>query len=423
MHKILFFSLVIIALSSCRDSEDKLGIHLQNKQFELVYDTLNTISTSIKYADSISLSGATLGLIGDYNDPYFGRTQAALAFQLLPKASAVSLGANPTADSIVLKLTKRSGYYGLDSAAAHTIRVWKVKTAHALDTIDSTQVSIIGLFPYKGDLLAEKTITLNPNDTTPFNIPLDIKPEFATTILNNTDKYTSDSLFKTLLGGLIVEAENKSTNGNIVTVTYSENMLTMTLYYHSAAGQNRTLEFVLKDAAKRYSIFEHQYSSHITDALNGTGNKSLAFLQGMNGVGTKVEINNLDALFSDSLYNVNSAILRCRLAPESDTNAYIPPPSIFIRMYDDSGEEVFTPDYIGSNANTTSPENYNTDISGYNIRLNRALFDILRNRHKTKLVITIYATSQLTNANRAVFAGSEYSDVNLRPTLYVIRSR
>jgi predicted transcriptional regulator len=429
MQKILLFLLTGIILASCKDKDSLIGLGMQSGQFEMKFDTLDykEINITTKRADLISLSGATIGLLGDYLDPYFGRTQAILAFQLALKSSTLNLGENPTGDEVILKLTKRSGYYGLDSAANHEVKVWRVAKGQNLDNLDSTEVSMDKLLPYKGELLGHKTMNFNPNDTVPWEIPLN--PELARSLIDSLNKnknlYASDSSFKVFFPGLIVETVCTCSKGNIVSIDYSADLLYMRIYYRNSEDNNRELDFILKEGVKRYSIFKHDYeSTEVEKALNNDADyKTMAFIQGMNGVGSKIEINGLDKLFNDTIHSINSAILRCHLAKESDTANYIAPTSVFIKVMDEKGNEEFTVDYVGQTANTTRGINYNPEINGYDIVLNRLLFEKIKEKKKS-MVITLYANSQLTRANRAIIAGSEYTaDTTLRPKLYIIRSK
>ena len=412
---------------------------MQSDIFGIEFDTLHDIITTTRQADLISLSGATIGLLGDYLDPSFGRTQAALAFQLAPTSSNLVFGENPVGKKVTLKLTKRSGYYGLDSAATHEIKVWQVATGKSLDNLDSTEVKMNDLIDYKGKLLSHTTMTFNPNDTIPWDIELD--SELAKLLVDNLVKndtlYKNDTAFMTFFPGLIVETVCTCSQGNIVSIDYSADLCYMRLQFSNSTDSIRSLDFVLKNSNKRYSIFNHDYeTSEVGQALDNADYKSMAFLQGMNGVGLKIEINGLDSLWNnDTSYSVNSAILRFQLAEESKKDLYLPPNSVFIKMFNKDGEEVFTPDYIGQTPNTTRAINYINDtikdIYGYDIVLNRLLYEKIGNgingenmaKREESMVITMYVNSQLTRANRAIIAGSEYADTTLRPKLYVVRSK
>jgi hypothetical protein len=421
MRNLLLIFIVLLTIVSCKEDESIIGLELQENRFTVHYDTVRTIKTFTKWADSLSLTGASTGLLGDYSDPVFGRTRAAIAMQVVPKASVINLGSSPVADSIVLKLIERSGFYGLDSAAIHTVRVYRVNTGMSLDDLDSTVVNFSTLNSYKGALLAERQIMFDTNDPIPFEIKF-LDNTLATALLQDTSYYKNDSLFKTYFSGLIIEAEKTSANGSIITIDFSQTQTHMRLHFKNATD-TLYFDFVLKgDKTKRYSIFDHEYApTPVQTALNDTTFQSMSFLQGMNGVGIKIRIDGLDTLFTDDKWAVNSAQLVIKLATESDTANYLPPASIIVKMVKD-GEEVFTPDYRTTGGTTTSPENYNIGINGYNIRLNKLLYEALINR-QTSITLTAYATSPLTKANRAVLAGPDHPNDTLRPVLHIIRSK
>lgn len=427
MRNLIFIFSILFIIASCKEDESIIGLDLQDNQFTVIYDTIYSTATSTKYADSLSLNGASIGLLGDYNDPQFGRIQSALAFQVVPKTTVVNFGDNPIGDSVVITLKERSGYYGLDSAAIHRVRVYRVDQSKNLDDLDSTVVRFSSLEEYKGTLLAETDIVFNPNDTIGFSIKVMDDLNLANNFINNLASFENDTIFKDFFRGLIIEAENLSTNGNIVSFDFNVSETNMRLHYHTAEEDTvpKLFDFLLKDTeSKRYSIFNHEYSgAPVGEALlQDSLFQQMSFIQGMNGVGMKITINNLDSLASESLWAINSAQLTLRLATESDSSKYFPPSSILVKMIDDLGEEIFIPDYQTSDGLSSAPENYNSDINGYKIRINRLLYESLL-ENKTSITLTIYTTSPLTKPNRAIIAGSSYGSPELRPVLYVIRSK
>ncbi|MGI6479284.1 MAG: DUF4270 family protein [Salinivirgaceae bacterium] len=421
MQRLFIISAILLSIYACKEDDSIIGIHLQDNRFTVKYDTLHTIKTSTKFADSLSLAGATIGLIGDYNDPQFGRTRAALALQLVPKATLINLGNNPVGDSVVLKLIERSGYYGLDSAATQIVRVYRVNDGMSLDDFDSTVVNFSTLNSYKGALLAEKEMIFNPSDSTPFEIKLSTQ-EFAATLLNDSVNFKNDTIFKSYFPGLIIEAENQSTNGNIISIDLSQADTRMRLHFRNDTDTTY-FDFLPKSTStKSYSIFDHDYSStNIPTSLTDTTNQPLAYMQGMNGLGIKIDINGLDSLFSDDIWAINSAQLILKIAPESDIDNYIPPTSIIVKMVENS-QEVFTPDYGRPGGLTTTPEDYDNKINGYKIRINKLLYKALIEK-QSSITLTTYATSPLTKANRAIIAGPEHANDSVRPVIHIIRSK
>lgn len=421
MQKFILTATILLLLASCKDDDSIIGLHLQDGRFTVSYDTIHTIHTTTKKADSLSLTGATVGLLGDYNDPQFGRTRAALVFQLVPKANVANFGVNATADSIVLKLTERSGYYGLDSAAQHIVRVYRVKDGMDLADLDSTPTNFSILENYKGLLLAEQPIILSPKDSIPIEIKFNT-PDIASAILSDTAHFASDTTFKRYFPGLIVETENTSANGNIISIDFAQADTRMRLHFKNNTDTTH-FDFLLKtDATKRYSIFDHQYAAtQVSTALTDTTFQTLAYIQGMNGVGVKIEIGGLDQLFSDEKWAINSAQLILQLAPESDTAKYLPPSQIMVKVVD-GANEIFTPDYQTQGGASTLPENYDITLNGYKIKISNLLYKSIVERKQT-ITLTAYAISPLTKANRAIIAGSGHQDIKLRPVVHIIRSK
>ncbi|HOG20854.1 MAG TPA: DUF4270 family protein, partial [Salinivirgaceae bacterium] len=282
-------------------------------------------------------------------------------------------------------------------------------------------VNFSTLESYKGTLLAEKEMIFNPSDSASFEIMLSTQ-EFAATLLSDSVNFKNDTLFKSYFPGLIIEAENQSVNGNIISVDFSHVDTHMRLHFKNERDTTY-FDFLPKsNSTKCFSIFDHDYSStNIPTSLNDTTNQSLAYMQGMNGLGIKIEINGLDSLFSDDIWAINSARLILKIAPESDIDNFVPPASIVVKMVENS-QEVFTPDYERQAGLTTAPEDYNSEIKGYKIIINKLLYKALIEK-QSSITLTTYATSPLTKANRAVIAGPDHTNDSLRPVIHIIRSK
>jgi len=429
MRNIPILILIVTCFLSCKDKDSILGLEMQG-QFEIKFDTIRSITVSTKKsADSVSLTGAKIGLLGEYTDPVFGHTQAVLAFQLGIKSSVFNLGDDPVGESVVLIFNKRSNYYGQDSIFSHDVKVWRVKEKKDLKYLHDSVVSISDLEKYKGTLLSDKKIIHN-KDSVNFRIKLDADSNLAQELLDSAkkEKFSTDAAFQKIFPGIIVETVCRCEKGNIIYVEYSANLLTLRVHYQSSLGKKRELDFVLKDDFQRFSIFNHEYDgTDVGNALDKLDDPNkLGYIQGMNGVGLQVEIDISSLISEDSEdeYSVNSAVLKLKLA-EGSTEGYPANSTIHIRM-PDGDKEVFTPDYSAT-VTTVYFINYDSKSGtdgGYNIHLTRLLFNKLKTTQDKKVIIMVYANQQLTSANRAIVAGGDYEEKKeLRPVLEVVRSK
>lgn len=413
--------------ASCQRDESVIGLSLQDNQFEVRYDTLTRTATGAKRADSLSLSFAAHGLLGDYQDPHFGRTRAALAFCVLPKTTVANLGQEPAADSLTLELSTLAEYYGLDSAARHRVRVWAVAPGRDLADLDSAAVTFADLEAYKGDLLADQTLELITRDSSAARLRLDIDPSLPQRLLDSAALFASDTLFRRFFPGLVVEAESQSPDGSIATVDFV-NRTALKLHFHNTGGQS-SFDFVASNnnRAYRYSIFDHQYAgTPAMDAMSDTTQQQFGYLQGMSGMAMRVRLEGLADLADGGPWAVNRANLVLKVAPESQSDSYAPPGSVIVKKLDnpdDPSSESFLRDYSLDGLTTTSV-GYNPEIDGYQISLKETLFDHLVQRGAPgDLTLVIYPVSTLTKANRAVMAGPAHPADSLRPVLHIIRSR
>ncbi|HON17852.1 MAG TPA: hypothetical protein PK990_01645, partial [Salinivirgaceae bacterium] len=80
------------------------------------------------------------------------------------------------------------------------------------------------------------------------------------------------------------------------------------------------------------------------------------------------------------------------------------------------------PDYSTSGGTTSAPENYNITKNCYQIRINKLLYDVI-NRRQSTVELIIYPVSPFTRPNRCAFAGYQHPNLQLRPSLHIIRSK
>ena len=229
--------------------------------------SLNIVCKTI-FTDSIVTSYSFSGIsiihgLGTVNDPYFGRTNAGIYFQIAPPTSQFSFPANITYDSAVLILPY-SGFTWGDSAKniSQTITAYRItdtmsvnSTYYAFNTKAVDRSIKLGSTPVIIDNLSEPVVTGPTNgDTTMTRSPhLRIKLDSNAFIAKINAKSGQPELndaasFLAYFNGIYLEADPRS-NGAAIPYFYIDGSTDYTragvLFYYHVAGDttSRTVAF------------------------------------------------------------------------------------------------------------------------------------------------------------------------------------
>lgn len=115
---ILFFTHLLF---SCQDS---IEVGQPPRNMAVVFTDTVTVKTSTALIDSVQSSNGAYLLVGQYNDPYFGKITAKAFFAMAPRATAHDFGTNPQFQKLTMVLYKQYAYG--DTTRTQTVYVHKV---------------------------------------------------------------------------------------------------------------------------------------------------------------------------------------------------------------------------------------------------------------------------------------------------------
>jgi hypothetical protein len=135
--------------------------------------------------------------------------------------------------------------------------------------------------------------------------------------------YENNTIFKSFLKGICIRPKAGTSNSAIVRFLPTGSMSKLTLFYTDSSGTARSYDYLNDSDAESTLQMEHNYAG--TRVLENNTTDTVVYVQGINGVGVR-----LDFPFLDSLGEiiVNKAELYVYVAGEDDRN-YPTPSQIF----------------------------------------------------------------------------------------------
>lgn len=301
-----------------------------------VIDNINTFDTSLTveaYNDIFTITNDStrasygteqfLGLIT--NDPFFGKTDARMFFELKPSGYPFAFANKPHPDSLmidsVVMVLDYVGTYG-DTTVPQTINVYEMDQSGETFRADTGYLIRQNNFTYS-NLLGSATIVpsaLNDSvkafqDTTAFQMRIRLANSFGQRLLmydsvagSSNNAYQNDSIFKTKFKGFALQSVN---GGNAVMGFSLTNANTkLAIYYRYTHGTpNLDLDttvayFIFKDydnyqqiASANANYIQRDYSgTPVQAAQGGTTPAPYAYIQNAPGTYAKLKIPGLAAM-------------------------------------------------------------------------------------------------------------------------------
>lgn len=372
IYKFISFASVaivlVMAMSSCNKYND-LGIEILPGT-----DLINVKNTEIKdsitaYANSefgIVTSKSTYNLLGSFNDPLFGTTDASFAAQFRIN-SFPDFGTNAEADSVFLYLYY-TGVYG-DTITEQNIKIYELESsldpeAEYKQDIDLKSMASTQMI---GELAFTPKIELDTvyGDTLYqyLQIPIDLSLAQKLISADSLDKISNDA-FLQYFKGLYIEAEPVNSGvGSLIklqtasTSTFSGSALVM--YYNNdenkakEAPDTLTRAFVVTEFSAKVSNITHDYTGtpFINDLDQQVKQENDIYIQPTGGLKSRIWIGGLSGWRDSVNVSINKAELVFQVdTVASDIENYPPPASLTLTFVDKDGQERLPIDYYFSPA-------------------------------------------------------------------------
>ncbi len=347
----------ILVTTGCSKSSE-LGLSLvEQEQTDIVYTDTLTVELSTVIADKSQTQQRTQIVAGAYTDPIFGGVEASsyINFRLTRTNPTF---ANTTLDSVVVSLAYENfGHYGAVQGLNPTPESWDVvRLTSAIlegETYDSDATFSTGSVLKSGFTFTPKyndSVLVNGVLTAPhLRIKLDdaagiaLGQEFLSP--SNPNVYNSNTDFKAWFNGLHFRPTNGANNNSIIRIKASDALTKITIYYtdNSVAGSPvaEVFEFLTDEDSESVSVFEHDYAG--TTVLNNTSTDSVVYLQGLDGLQTKIDFPSFNTIGN---VIINKADLTVFIA-DTGTTEYSPIVQLLAKTRDTNGD-LFLLDDVGT---------------------------------------------------------------------------
>jgi hypothetical protein len=336
------------------------------------------------------------------NDPDFGRTDAALYFDISPSAFKVypfvKKDSVLTVDSVIVSLAFKN-LHG-DSNSIQRFEVFEINQTADFRYSNTSDYKLNHPdFPVLSSALGGRTIDfkslndsvryINGKDTirTVNELRIPINPSFATRFINadTTNAYSNDSIFKTYLKGLSVKINNAASpaknalayfdlTSEKTRVTFyfrvkngakDSAMTTFFRYFNSNGTVNSTI------GAHANLIKRTPANGFLANLNNSNPNDPKLYLQATPGSYATLKIPGIDTLSNRVIHRAEIVVEK--LNPVSEI--FAAPDMLFIDLLNPTGDSAFiVPKDFVLTANGT----YDINLIGGKLKNNRYVFNISR---------------------------------------------
>ncbi|MEP6795065.1 MAG: DUF4270 family protein [Saprospiraceae bacterium] len=345
LYKRLLFvlTLLVFVLASCTKpvligsdflEDEKASLKFKD-DFSLSFFTEKTDSVIVHSADVTSQLYTYL--LGELNDPFFGKATAEIYAQpILPTVGTVLLGA--TLDSVVLELTYDTlGNYGSLTDPV-TIEVYRMLERPDFNTDYYSNQRFLS----NSDSLGSRTFVPRPKDSVTVIRPSDtlkLAPHIRIPLrtLLFSDITSQDSIvyqhldsFLTYFNGLYIKMTNA--NNTMLGLDLVNSVSGLSFYYTKDGSVDKEFKFVFTAASVKAVHFENDYSgTAVQAALAPEPENDYWYVQGMSGVRTKMIVDGLPDL-GNAIINEADLEVYCSF-PDGDDPLLFPPLPFLVTQF------------------------------------------------------------------------------------------
>lgn len=333
MYKFLGLFFLSVLIVSC-DSDTDLGklvvgadyLAIKNKVIEI--DTVTLDVSTIKL-DSLVSSGQSRILVGNYDDPLFGKIKSDSYFQFSTSRFNLNVADSDTEatgyvfDSIAMIL-RYDDYYYADTTKVQTLNIRRVIQRFKPNVDDKSFYNSSGL-NYDSSILGTLSYKPKPIGRDSINIKLDNQfgLEFFNKFINK--EITSYDEFTDYLKGFVISS-NSETSGSVIGFNLSS---VLRLYYSKGKGDSENsykLDFTISDTSKQFNAVSSDRTGTFIENLplakmilpsSFTGNEG--FIQSGTGIVCRVDFPNVKQL---KYLSEKGAIVDAKLIMKPVKNSY-----------------------------------------------------------------------------------------------------
>ncbi len=304
---LLFVAAVGLFLVSGCSKTTELGLSLvELERSDIIYTDTISLEMSTITTTPFSATSAGRWLCGAYEDPVFGYTEMGTYFNFYITSTNIKFDSS-TFDSIVLALHyDTTGHYGDAWTSSPSAQTWDVyrlaadlkeSTSYPSDTTIAVGAALASNVTFTPHVL--DSITIDTTLSAP-QLRIRLDDAFGQSLFapSDTTIYASNTNFKNFFKGVFIKPTTGATNTNLI--RFFPDRTKLILYYTEIVDgtpTRKSFEYYAGGSdAQSVLVAKHNYTN--TNVLNNGTTDTVAYVQGANGVTTKVLFPHLDSLGS-----------------------------------------------------------------------------------------------------------------------------
>ena len=394
---ILTFSKLVLLLGlffACQNEESIIGENIvinSNNEVFLFPDSLKEIEIYSAIEDSLQAQ-SSIGLLGSYNDPISGLTNASFSFQITLPNNEMEFDANNVNFS---KLTLPvSDFFG------DSLSILNIRLSTLTESLSSDENSFFTSSVINSELINGANYSISLNEVLDSNkLEIDLPQNFGLGEILNLDSQalSNNENFTNVFYGFQIDVEPADQNGAIVYFDCSSDIAELEINYTNNNNETISTFFPIGPGVKINNVSQNYDEESIYTS-------EYFFVQSMGGVYTEMDFKFLNDL-QDSLFIVNKATLE---VPIHNQNNGFPLP-----------QQISLVEYFENNLIPIEGVNGGILINNerYEFDLTQHFQKIISNNHNS--VCRIYTYNRSSNVSRLQISNSSSNPIKL--TLILIR--
>jgi len=327
----LFFAFAILSCGTDTDAGEFVvgSDYLAVNNKVILIDTLTVDMSTINF-DSLVTSSQSRILIGNYEDPIFGKVKSDSYFQLGAKSYSLLSGGSDTEavnyvfDSISMILKYNNYYYG-DTTQIQKIDIHRVLQKIKPNTDDDSFYNN-SVLNYSPESLGSISYKPRPTEKDSINIKMD--PVFGSEIFQKIKKreITDFTSFTEYFKGIVLVSSTASsssvigfhTSTSVVRMYYSK--------YQSQEEKSYYIDFVISESSKQFNSISSDKTGTLLQNLPASNSKLSStltgrqgFIQSGTGVACRIDFPNIKQL---KYISDKGAIVDAQLILKPVNNSY-----------------------------------------------------------------------------------------------------
>lgn len=335
---------VMVLFTSCEEDPTDIGSGIlpQADFSNMVSTDTFTIESYTRYIDTLRSLNPVYSYLGSSYSPYFGLSSSDFVSQLWLYTSWPAAGAE--IDSLIFS------FHIVDVvgeiAGDQEVNIYEVDEFMHLDSVYYTNRSV----PVS-QFLGSFTISQGTEGDTVMHVHLPLT--MAEELIRDTTMLflaSDGDDFRNYFNGLYFEYP-QSDNRHLLKLDLLGGYSNITMYYKDTLENSRSFTFLFSPKAVIYNRYQHDYEAADPEKkikyINQPVKDTMAYVQGMNGVFTRIVIPGLERLKDEMPAGINKARLFLPVYSNStDFTEDLIPESIIARYVDSDGARRYLPDYL-----------------------------------------------------------------------------